>query len=100
MQLIDALSDLDALPDETFICARRPWTRNCEIKLVPYPEDLRVPDSVKELGFEYFLEVDTAREILEGFMPFNPTLQQVVDFVLYYAEHDAFPDWANQICSG
>jgi hypothetical protein len=98
MQLIEALENIDSLPGETFICARGSWTRHCEIKLVPYSDDLRIPDSVREEGFEYFLEVDTVREILEGFTPHSPSLHQIVDFVLYYAEHDAFPDWANELC--
>lgn len=99
MKLSELLADLDSLPDETFICACRPWTHDCEIELVPYPDDLRIPDSVKARGFEYFLEVDTIQEILEGFLPYAPSQDQIVDYVLYYAEHDAFPDWAKELCS-
>ena len=98
MQLIEVLSNLDALPDDAFVCARKPWAPNSEIKLVTYQNDLQVPDSVKAQGFEYFLEVETIREILEGFLPYSPSLKQIVDFVLYYAEYDAFPGWANELC--
>lgn len=98
MQLIEALRNRDQLPEDTFICVRRPWKRESEILLVPCPDDLRVPSEVLAAGFEYFLEVDVVREILEGFLPCNPTHEQVADFVLYYAEFDAFPDWANELC--
>jgi len=54
---------------------------------------------VQKSGFEYFLEVSTANEILEPFLVANPTPLQIFDFVLYYAENDAFPDWANELCS-
>ena len=95
MKLIDVLSQLDALPEETFICVRRPWSHEAETLLVPYPEDWRVPAEVLAQGFEYFLEVSTTREVLEGFLERNPTMEQVTDFVTYYAEFDAFPEWAD-----
>ncbi len=94
MKLIDVMSQLDVLPDETYICVRRPWDHEAESLLVPYPEDLRIPADVLAQGFEYFLEVSTAREVLEGFLERKPTLEQVTDFVTYYAEYDAFPEWA------
>jgi hypothetical protein len=92
MNLREAVSQLSALPEATFICARRPWGPASEVRLVPFPEDLRIPEEVKEAGFEYFLEVSTALEILEGFLPHKPTPEQVTNFVIYYAENDAFPE--------
>lgn len=94
MKLLDAIAKLDELPDETFICARRPWSHDSEIKLIPFPEDLRIPEDVKAQGYEYFLEVSTAKEILEGFLERKPSLDQIVDFVIYYAEYDAYPEWS------
>lgn len=91
MKLIDVISQLDALPDDTYICVRRPWSREAESLLVPYPEDLRIPAEVLTQGFEYFLEVSTACEVLEGFKR-KPTLEQATDIVIYYAEYDAFPE--------
>lgn len=98
MKLKEVIAQLSVVSPETYICARRPWTGESEVVLVPFPEDLRIPASVKERGFEYFLEVSTANEILEGFLRFSPTSAQIFDFVLYYAEYDAFPDWANELC--
>jgi len=98
MKLKEVIAELSALPVETYICARRPWTGESEAALVPFPEDLQIPAEVKERGFEYFLEVSTVNEVLEGFMKFSPTPAQIFDFVLYYAENDAFPDWASELC--
>jgi hypothetical protein len=92
MQLFEVISKLNELPDETFICVRRPWARDAETLLVPYPTDLRIPAEILAQGYEYFLEVSIAREILEDFP--QPLSERAVDFVLYYAEYDAFPDWA------
>jgi hypothetical protein len=98
MKLREVIAQLDSLPGETYICARRPWAGDCEAVLVPFSEDLRIPEEVKELGFEYFLEVSTANEVLEGFLKVRSTSEQIFDFVLYYAEYDAFPEWANALC--
>jgi len=98
MKLIEVVNQLNTLAAETYICVRRPWGRDSESVLVPFPADLRIPAEVKDLGFEYFLEVSTANEILEPFLKVGPTPSQVFEFVLYYAENDAFPDWANELC--
>ena len=92
MDLNDAISRLSELPEATFICARRPWGPRSEVQLVPFPDDLRIPDEVKAAGFEYFLEVSTALEVLEGFLMDKRTPEQVTSFVIYYAENDAFPE--------
>jgi len=92
MNLHQVISQLAELPEDTFICAKRPWTPDSEVRLVPYPDDLRIPDEVRAEGFEYFLEVTTALEILEGFLDHAPSPEQVTSFVIYYAENDAFPE--------
>lgn len=97
MKPTEVINKLSALPSETYICVRRPWGHNSEAVLVPFPPDLRIPAEVQEGGFKYFLEVSTANEILRLFLAAAPTPSQVFDFVLYYAESDAFPDWANQL---
>jgi hypothetical protein len=95
MQLIEAISKLDQLPDETFICVRQPWGRHADTLLVPYSEDLDIPPEVLSQGFVYFLEVHVAREILDGFLEREPSLEQITDLILFYAENDAFPEWAD-----
>ncbi len=92
MNLHEAIAQLPTLPEATFICARRPWSPTSDVRLVPFPDDLRLPDAVKEEGFEYFLEVSTALEALEGFLEQKPTPEQITSFVIYYAENDAFPE--------
>jgi len=92
MNLHEAIAHLSAVPEATFICAQRPWSPASEVRLIPFPEDLRIPDAVKAEGFEYFLEVSTALEILEGFLAQKPTPAQVTRLVIYYAENDAFPE--------
>lgn len=97
MILEEVISQLNQLSDETFMCVRRPWSFESDVALVPFPHDLRIPESVKSEGYEYFLEVSTAKEILEGFIERKPTLRQTTDFIIHYAEHDAFPQWTDEI---
>jgi hypothetical protein len=92
MTLFEIIGKLDELPEETYICARRPWRPDADALLVPFPEDLRIPQEMKAQGYEYFLEVSTACEILEGFIQSKPTPIQVADFIIYYAGNDAFPE--------
>jgi hypothetical protein len=89
--LIEVIAQLGSLPEEHFICVRRPWRHHAETVLVPYHEDLRIPAAITEAGFEYYLEVSTAREVLEGFLERSPSLEQIVDYLTFYAENDAFP---------
>ena len=46
-----------------------------------------------DAGFKYFLGVSTAREVLEVFQGREPSLEEKIDCLLYYAENDAFPGW-------
>ena len=81
----------------TPIFARQPWSADSEAELVTLDEDGRVPSGIKSdleaRGIEYFLEVDIAREILVPYPGMKSrTAQQVFEFIVYYAEYDAFPD--------
>jgi len=97
MNLQKVVSDIDLLPESTYICVREPWEKSSETILVPYTENFDIPNEVKTQGFKYFLEVDTLREILEPFLVVNPTSDQIFEFVLYYAMYDAFPDWSFEL---
>ena len=44
-------------------------------------------------GFEYFLEVSLAKEVLSVFGARQPTDAERCRLLLYYAMHDAYPDW-------
>jgi len=97
MKLIDIASKLDEISTDTFICAKRPWNKKSETLLVPFTDDFCIPQDVKDKGFEYFLEIDTVNEILEGFIDRLSTTEKVCDFIIYYAENDAFPEWAEDL---
>lgn len=94
MKLADILTRLDTSDDSLCIVAKRPWTGDSEAKLVCFTADFRVPEKARSAGYEYFLEVSTARnEVLSGQVPLSD--EQKVEAVIYYAENDAFPGWLN-----
>jgi hypothetical protein len=92
MTLEEAVENLDALDSDALICVSRPWSRTSEARVVSTP-DGRAPKDVTEAGYEYFLGIDTAREVLEVFGKRTPSLTEKIDCLLYYAENDAYPTW-------
>ena len=96
MKLADIVTSLETADDSLCIVAKRPWSGDSEAKLVSFTEDFRVPEEVRSAGYEYFLEVATARdEVLSGPVPLSDG--QKVEVIIYYAENDAFPDWLNTL---
>jgi hypothetical protein len=94
MNLLDVVSSLDRLSDELFIGVRQPWTETSECLLVPFSQDFRFPSEASAQGFEYFLELPTAKEVREVFAGRFVTASQVAQLLIHYAENDAYPEWA------
>jgi len=96
MTLGETIKQLDALDEFDMLCARRPWSASAECVVTSLNDDLGVPPHIKEAGFEYFLEVFTAREVLEAFGVFSkkpPTEEEKIRLLIHYADYDAYPDW-------
>src|SRR4051812_47939631 len=93
MTLDEVVRDLDRADRAATICARAPWSGASEAELLLPDEEGRLPKGWKERGLKYFLEVAIARDILEQYEEVKPrTPEERLDFVIYYAENDAFPD--------
>lgn len=94
MRLEDVVRWLEVFADDSVtICARKPWTADSDTELVKTDERGGIPQSVKAQGFAYFLELFTAREIMEPYVETQArTLKEKLAFLIYYAEHDSFPE--------
>jgi hypothetical protein len=77
------------------ICLRAPWTADAEARVVELDEESRLPQDALSDGLRYFLETSVAREVLDG-MRNRPTTEDACSLLLYYAENDAYPEWANR----
>ena len=96
MQLRELLASVDTLGEDQMICARRPWTLASEAIPTHPTKEWGVPEDVKLAGFEYFLDVHTAREVLGVFEQedaVDETQDRRIRLLMFYAEYDAFPDW-------
>ena len=93
MMLEEALDQVDRLGDDKVIFARRPWTLDTEAEIVMLNVKFRNVDAIRNRDLEYFLEVSVAQEVLEVFGDREPTVEQTRALLLFYAEHDAYPDW-------
>lgn len=89
----EIVDSLEALDENNCIFARKPWSTGTLATVAPLSEDFRVPAEIMDEGFEYFLEIHVAKEVVEVFGDRQPTLQERRNLILYYAENDAYPDW-------
>lgn len=91
MPLSELVLQLDNLSDDDWIGMQRPWSLDAQCRVSRIPDDFHWPATESEQGYAYFLEVATAREVLEPCKPLSMSDRARV--LLYYAEHDAWPDW-------
>lgn len=93
MNLENALDQIHKMQDDEVIFAHKPWTLDSEADVGLLDNDFRVPKAISDRGFAYFLEATVAKEVLEVFGDREPTLDERRALLMYYAEHDAYPDW-------
>jgi hypothetical protein len=93
MKLQEALDQFAQLTDDDVIFARKPWTLDSEAEIGPFDEGCRVPETMKRRGLAYFLESHVIHEVLQAFGEHEPTPAERRALLLYYAQHDAYPDW-------
>ncbi len=93
IKLVEVLDSLDDLDEASCVFARKPWGLDALATIGSLTDDFRVPAKIANEGFEYFLEIHVAKELLEVLEDREPTLQERRHLLLYYAENDAFPDW-------
>src|SRR5690349_13300695 len=92
MKLIDAVGKLEDLDEDQVLCAKRPWSIDSECRAVPLDAEMKVPQEIRASGYEYFLEVHVAREVLTILRSGRASMVDKVR-LLVFAENDAYPDW-------
>jgi hypothetical protein len=93
MKLELALDQISQLHDDYVVFAKKPWSLHSEALIGKLDTDLRVPKNIADQGFDYFIDAAVAHEVLEVLADRETTPQQRHDLLLYYASHDAYPDW-------
>lgn len=88
--ILDLISRIEELAQEEVICAKPGWTPDTEALVVALPEDCRIPEGVLAMGYEYFLEVDVIRQVLQEFqLRPDATARERCERVIHYARFDA-----------
>ena len=89
-KLCELIANVDQMAPEDVICAKPEWGPDSEARLFRLTEDYRVPDEAKAQGYEYFLEVDVIRQVLEEFRgrP-DSSVEEKCKRVIHYAKYDA-----------
>ncbi len=81
------------------ICVRAPWTADAEARVVALDEESRLPPDALSHGLKYFLETEVELEVLDGLRNRRIiSTEDACSLLLYYAENDAYPEWANRSC--
>ena len=89
----DVVHDLHKLGGDLTICLRKPWNAESEVLLVEVDPMSAIPSDVLSSGFEYFLEISIAEELLEISEVKDRTEDGKVGLLVYYACNDAYPSW-------
>lgn len=97
MVLSDLAANLSDLDENQCIGLKEPWSEDAESILVPLDSELHFPASARAQGFVYFMEVHVAKEICGVFGAQNVAPSQIAQLLIYYAQHDAFPNWVYDV---
>ena len=97
MNLGEALDMILECGEEEVVFAKRPWTLDSDATIGLLDEKLATPSQVRSAGYDYFLDVITAREVLGVFRGITPSRDQARGLLLYYGEFDAYPDWVYEL---
>ena len=94
MTLSNVAEQLDQLDNSHVIFAKRnsDWSATSEAVVCVIPDDDSDPPEAE--GFDYFLEVDLAKETVQVWSEWRdgkqPTTTEKLDAMIYYAEYDAW----------
>lgn len=97
VKLDEALATLVGLSEDEVVFARPPFSLGSTATIGFLDSEFQVPAEVKAEGFEYFLDAATAQEVMGVFGEYSPSRAETSEFLLFYAENDAFPDWVYSV---
>ena len=93
MTLGKLIENLDKLNEDLCIFARKPWSSGSEALVASLGPNFEVPDDISARGLAYFFSVHIAKQLLEVFDDRPASKNDRIRLLIYYGEHDAYPDW-------
>lgn len=93
MKLHEAIAKILELNDSyNVIFAKKPWSFNAQSKIGKFEKNYQIPEDLILEGYEYFLEYSLIQELNQVKSEITISEDKFVDFVIYYAENDAYMD--------
>jgi hypothetical protein len=91
MKLMEVTRLIHALDRTLTIYAKKPWTPDSEAEVKLEEPGMLVPPDLAQAGYDYFLEIDIARDVVPVLSHVEPsfTLEQWCIRLIGYAENDA-----------
>ena len=97
MNVEEALEKVAQMPEGSVLVAKPPLTWGAEAMFVELTNDYRVPQPVKDAGYEYLLCRDDIENLLAFVQKKRASSRTIAEFVIHYAVTDSAPAWINDI---
>lgn len=96
MKLDEVIEDMIRKNDvNNVVFAKKPWGFESEAIIGALDVNDRVPQPIKDAGYEYFLEGEIINELRQAIASKGFGSLELIECVIYYAENDAYPEWVN-----
>jgi len=97
MNVEEAVSRLTQMPEGTVLVAKPPLTWGAEAMFVELTVDYRVPQPVKDAGYEYLMGRDDIANLIDFLKKKRVSSRSAAEFVIHYAMNDSAPAWIDDI---
>ena len=97
MNVEEAILRVGDMPDGSVLAARPPLTWGADAIFVELTEDFRLPQPVKDAGYEYLLGRDDIENLLVFLKRKKVSARTVAEFVIHYATTDSTPAWISDV---
>lgn len=91
------IDDLIVAPSGTVLLAKRPFAWGTQASLVELGPFDNPPAELASEGFEYVIEADEARDVLEAARAKGLSARATAELVVHYASYDCMPAWFDEI---
>lgn len=96
MKLDEAIEDMIRKSDvNNVVFAKKPWGFESEAIIGALDINDRVPQDIKDAGYEYFLEGEIINDLIQAIASKSFGSLKLIEFIIFYAENDAYPEWVN-----
>jgi hypothetical protein len=97
MNVEEALTKVAQMPEGSVLVAKPPLTWGAEAMFVGLTDDYRVPQAVKDAGYQYLLDREDIEQLLAFLTKKRVSSRTAAEFVIHYAVTDSAPAWINDI---